>query len=79
MSHIPFLDTAAPHAPALLDDHSHAWISYGVLKQRAEEWANRLGPGGGLSFLVMENSVEAVAALLGAWSAGRTAALLSPG
>lgn len=79
MTGLPFLGDAPPHAAALLDDDREEWVSYGQLARLAGEWTTRLGPGPGLTLLVMDNSVAAVAALLGAWAAGRAVAPVGAG
>ncbi|WP_062766487.1 AMP-binding protein [Sphingopyxis terrae] len=74
-----FPEILAPDAPALRDDRSERFVSYGELKTRAAAWAARLDGSKALVFLYVPNRVDGVAALLGAWQAGHAVALLDPG
>lgn len=73
-----FLNSSDDNAPALRDDRSGAFISYGELSARAASWADRLDGGKALVFLFIPNSIDGAAALLGAWRAGHSVALLDP-
>jgi acyl-CoA synthetase (AMP-forming)/AMP-acid ligase II len=71
---------AAGDAPALVDDESDAWLTHAELIAKAARWEAAIGEAGPrpLVFLLAENTVEAVAAWLGACRAGAAVALVNP-
>lgn len=73
-----FFDYPDDELPALRDDRSHAFIDYGELTRRTATWTDRLAGGKALVFLFIPNSIDGVAALLGAWRAGHAVALMDP-
>lgn len=73
-----FFDYPDDEAPALRDDRSEDFIDYGDLGRRAGAWAAKLAGRKALVFLFIPNSIDGVAALLGAWRAGHAVALLDP-
>ena len=75
---VPLLEEASPHQPALYDDLSNEWLSYGKLADDARAWADRLPPARDLVFIYARNDIESVTAMLGALAAGHAVALLNP-
>ena len=73
-----FFDYPDDTAPALRDDGSRAFVDYAELARRTATWADRLAGAKALVFLFIPNSIDGVAALLGAWRAGHAVALLDP-
>jgi acyl-CoA synthetase (AMP-forming)/AMP-acid ligase II len=71
---------AAGDAPALVDDESDAWVTHTELIAKAARWegAIREVAPRPLVFLLAANTVEAVAAWLGACRAGAPVALVNP-
>lgn len=65
-----------PQTPALRDDATNAFISYGALNSLVDQWADRLRRPRSLAFLCIPNTIDGVAALLGCWKAGHAVALL---
>lgn len=68
----------ASQAPILSDDNSEAWVTVGELRALSEAWRDRLASPRMLAFHYISNTVEGVAQLLGAASAGHVVALLDP-
>lgn len=79
MSSLPLLNAFDADAPALADDLSDGWITYGELAEQARACAARLNSARGLVFLYASNEIQSVAALIGAMAAGHAVALLDPG
>lgn len=65
----------APHLPALKDDESSEWMSYGDLYQAANTWRDKLTGPRSLVFIYTQNRIDTVAAILGAHLAGHVVAL----
>lgn len=63
---------------ALLGDEHEDGLTGSDLSRAIARWAAEFKGSRGLVFLYIPNSVEAVAALLGAWQAGHAVALLNP-
>ncbi len=78
VSEFPFLVDADDRRPALMDDTSIAWLSYGDLKILARQWRDQLAGPKGLVFLFVHNDIDSVAALLGGHAAGHAVALFDP-
>lgn len=72
---LPFIDSIAPDQPALRDDHSADWLTYGDLAELVQDWAIRMTGPRGVVFLYARNDVDSVAALLGGLTAGHAVAL----
>jgi len=72
------LGALAADAPLLSDDGSKAWVTAGELRRRVEAWRNQIAGSRVLAFHYIPNTVEGVAQLLGAASAGHVIALLDP-
>lgn len=68
----------AAHTPLLSDDDSRTWVTAGELRFRSQSWLERLSGPRKLVFQFIENTVDGVAQLLGATSAGHVVALLDP-
>lgn len=64
--------------PALMDDNSTAWLSYGDLKAQGSIWRQLLTGPSGLVFLFAYNDINTVAAFFGAQAAGHVVALIDP-
>jgi len=74
----PFADAAKRNAPAVRDDACNQFLTFGELEDRALTWAGKLKGERGLVFLLIPNSVDGTACLLGAWMAGHAVALVDP-
>lgn len=75
----PFTDIATTDLPALRDDSEPVFVARTDLRERIDRWASRLAGPRSLVFLLIPNTVDGVASLLGAWKAGHAVALLDPG
>jgi len=75
---LPFVPDGIDHRPAVRDSSTSEWVSYGELVTRAGAWATHLAGPRGLVFHYINNSVDDVAALLGAIAAGHAVALFDP-
>lgn len=75
MNKLPFIDKVEPTRPAVMDDTCNSWISYGELATRAQTWSRRMEGERGLVFVYVRNSVESLAAFLGALVADHAVAL----
>lgn len=73
-----FFDYPDAEAPALRDDRSGAFVDYQELTRLTFLWAAKLAGSKSLVFLFIPNSIDGVAALLGAWRVGHAVALLDP-
>lgn len=78
MAGLPFIDGIAPERPALWDDTSTEWLTYGMLRDQAALWAARLTGPRGLVLLYAGNDRHSVSALIGALHAGHPVALFDP-
>lgn len=63
-------------APALLDDHSQTWLTYGQLEEQVSAFAAKLPAAKSLALLYLRNDINSVVAFLGALRAGHAVALL---
>ncbi len=68
--------SGAAEAPALLDDHSQKWLTYGQLEVEVSAFAAKLPATRSLVFLYLRNNINSVVAFLGALRAGHAVALL---
>lgn len=75
---LDFHERLDPQRLSLRDDTSDEFISYAALADRVDAWKLRLRGTKALVFLFIPNSIDGVAALLGAWKAEHTVALLDP-
>lgn len=75
---IPFLKYSDASQPALKDDGSDTWLSYGALQERADGWRRTLHGSKSLVFLYAHNDIASVAAFLGACAAEHAVALFDP-
>ena len=75
---LPFVPDGIADRPAVMDSSTGEWVSYGELATRARKWATRTLGARGLVFHYINNSVDDVAALLGAIAAGHAVALFDP-
>ncbi len=75
---LPFVPHGIADRPAVMDASTGEWVSYGELTERARAWASCLTGPRGLVFHYIHNSVDDVAALLGAIAAGHAVALFDP-
>lgn len=78
MTKLPFTGDISADKPALLDDASGDWITYGELSRQAGHWASRLEGDRGLVFLYARNDINSVGAFIGALAAGHAVALFDP-
>jgi len=75
---VPFVFDTKSARPALKDDASAEWVTYAELSTRAAQWSGRLPESKCLVFLYIRNTIEDVAALLGAMATGHAVALFDP-
>lgn len=75
---LPLVPDGIADRPAVMDSGTGGWVSYGELSTRAQTWADRLSGPRSLVFHYINNSVDDVAALLGAIAAGHAVALFDP-
>lgn len=75
---IPFINDKYLHLPAICDDNTSGFITYGDLKKMSMIWRDRMLGNKCLVLLKIYNDVESVAALLGALAAGQVVALVDP-
>ena len=78
LTNILGVGTLMTDAPLLSDDSSKAWVTVGELRTMVEAWRDQLAGPRMLVFHYIPNTVEGVAQLLGASSAGHVIALLDP-
>ncbi len=71
--------SGAADAPALLDDYSSSWLTYGELNERIAAFAAEVPESKSLVLLYLRNNITSVVAFLGALRAGHAVALLDAG
>lgn len=75
---IPFINDKYLHLPAICDDNTSKFITYGDLKNMSMVWRDQMLGDKCLVLLKVYNDIDSVSALLGALAAGHAVALIDP-